>query len=82
MLTSIHTPGAFIISHTLPSGEIVSFEENKILAVDTNFFKKFNFPSTEGDNMTALLQANTMVMTESTDKKYFGEDNPIGRLLS
>ena len=81
MLTSIHTPGAFIISHTLPSGETISFEENKILAADTNFFKMFNFPLTEGNIRTALRQANTMVMTESTAKKYFGEKNPIGRLV-
>ena len=81
MLTSIHTPGDFIISYTMPLGETVSFEENKILAADTNFLKMFNFPLMEGDSRTALLQANTMIMTASTAKKYFGEENPIGRLV-
>jgi putative ABC transport system permease protein len=81
LITSIHTPGNFIISNTLPSNEVISFEENKILAVDTNFFRMFNFPFLKGDPMSALRQTNTMVMTISTAKKYFGEENPIGKLV-
>ena len=71
MITSIHTPGNFIISYTNPLKEIVSFEEDKILAGDTNFFRMFNFPFVKGNPETALRQAQTLVMTESTAKKYF-----------
>lgn len=81
MLTSIHTPGNYIISYTNMAGQVVAFEEEKILAADTNFFKMFNFPVLQGNATDPLKQANTAVMTESTAKKYFANENPIGKLV-
>jgi putative ABC transport system permease protein len=81
LITSIHTPGNFIISYTNPAKEVISFEETKILAADSNFFAMFNFPMIKGNPKTSLLEANTMVMTESTAKKYFGDQDPIGKLV-
>ena len=81
LLTSIHTPGNFIVSYASPSNEIISFEEDKILAADSNFFKMFNFPFIKGNTETALVQANTLVMTESTAKKYFRNEDPVGKLV-
>ncbi len=81
LVTSLHTPGNFIISYTKPTKEVVAFEEDKIFAADTNFFKVFNFPLIQGDASSAFTQANTMVMTESTAKRYFGNENPIGKLV-
>lgn len=81
LVTSLHTPGNFIISYTKPNQEVVAFEEDKILAADTNFFAVFNFPLLQGDARSAFAQANTLVMTESTAKRYFGNDNPIGKLV-
>jgi putative ABC transport system permease protein len=81
LITSIHTPGNFIISYTNPAKEVVTFEQDKILAADTNFFRMFNFPMTKGQPQTALRQAQTLVMTESTAKKYFGSENPVGKLV-
>lgn len=81
LLSSIHTPGNFIVSYANPSNEIITFEEDKILAADSNFFRMFNFPIIQGNTETALFQANTMVMTESTAKKYFHNGDPIGKLV-
>jgi putative ABC transport system permease protein len=81
LITSIHTPGNFFISYTTPTGEVISFEEEKILAADTNFFRMFHFPLVDGNAVSALKQANTLVMTESTARKYFGNDNPLGKLV-
>ncbi len=81
LLTSIHTPGNFIISYTNKKNEVVTFEEDKILAGDSNFFSMFNFPFLKGDPNTALLQANTLVMSESTAKKYFGDEDPVGKMV-
>lgn len=81
LLTSIHTPGNYIVSYATSSNEIRSFEEGKILAADSNFFRMFNFPFVKGNTETALVQANTMVMTESTAKKYFHSEDPIGKLV-
>lgn len=81
LITSLHTPGNFIISYTSESGEVKSFEEERILAADTNFFKMFNFPFVKRDTENTLTQAQTLVMTESTAKKYFDDKDPIGKLV-
>jgi putative ABC transport system permease protein len=81
LMTSIHTPGNFIISYTNQKNEVVTFEEDKILAGDSNFFSMFNFPFVKGDSKQALLQANTLVMSESTANKYFGDEDPIGKMV-
>src|SRR5690606_30355859 len=52
-----------------------------VLAVDSNFFAMFNFPLIHGDAQSVFDQANTLVMTESTAKKYFANENPIGKLV-
>jgi putative ABC transport system permease protein len=81
LMTSIHTPGDFIISYSPPDQSVVAFEEDRVLAADTNFFRMFNFPLLKGDVSTVLEKANTMVMTQSTAKKYFGDADPIGKLV-
>ncbi len=81
LMTSIHTRGNFIISYVQPDGQVVAFEEKKVLVADTNFFRMFNFPMTQGDPMSALRQSNTMVMTASTARKYFGDANPVGKMV-
>jgi putative ABC transport system permease protein len=81
MLTSIHTPGNYIISYTNSTGQVISLEEDKILAADTNFFKMFHFPVVKGNAVAPLRQSNTMVMTSSTARKYFGAEDPIGKLV-
>lgn len=81
LVTSLHTPGSFIVSYEAPSGEIISFEENKAFAADTNFFKVFNFPLIKGDPDHAFRLANTLVMTRSTARKYFGDAEAVGKII-
>jgi putative ABC transport system permease protein len=81
LITSIHTPGDFILSYSTATNEVISFEENDVLAADTNFFMMFNFPLLKGDTKTVLERANTLVMTESTARKYFGDADPVGKLV-
>jgi putative ABC transport system permease protein len=81
LTTSLHTPGSFIISYESPSGEIISFEENDVFAADTNFFHVLNFPLVKGDPDHAFRQANTLVMTKSTAQKYFGDEDPLGKIV-
>lgn len=80
-VSSFHTPGDFIVSYVNPTGKIIAFEENKILAADSNFFKVFNFPLIAGNEATAFEQANTLVMAKSTAAKYFGDENPLGKMV-
>ncbi len=81
LVTSLHTPGSFIVSYEAPSGEIISFEENEVFAADTNFFKVLNFPLIKGDPDRAFRLANTLVMTRSTARKYFGDAEPVGKMV-
>lgn len=81
LITSIHTPGNFIVSVTTPENEIRSFEEQEVLAADSNFFKMFSFKLLKGNANTALSHLNTVVLTESTARKYFGTTPAIGQLM-
>ncbi len=81
LMTSIHTPGNFIVSYTTPTNEVISFEEKRVLAADSNFFNMFHFPILSGNHKTVFRQANTLAMTRSTAQKYFGDQDPIGKLL-
>ncbi len=58
-----------------------SFFETKYLYADTNFFKVFSFLLIKGDPETALKEPHSMVVSESTAKKYFGNKDPIGEIL-
>jgi putative ABC transport system permease protein len=82
LITSIHTPGNYTIAYTHPDRSISAFEEEKLLAADSNFFGMFDFPFIKGSAEESLLQANTMVMTESIANKYFGNEDPIGKLVT
>jgi putative ABC transport system permease protein len=57
------------------------FSEEKVFFVDSNFFQFFSFKLLVGDPVTALKEPNTLVVTESMAKKYFGGDDPMGKLL-
>jgi putative ABC transport system permease protein len=57
------------------------FNEGNIYAVDSSFFDVFTLLFIEGNPKTALTRPNTMVITESAAKKYFGNENPVGKTL-
>lgn len=81
LITSIHTPGNFLVSYTNSKNEVIAFEQENVLAADSNFFAMFNFPLVEGSQQQALSIANTLVMTESIAKKYFGTEKALGKLM-
>ena len=59
-----------------------SFNEKKVYDADTNFFDVFSFPLLKGNASTALKNPNSVVLTESTAKKYFGSaDKAMGKVI-
>jgi putative ABC transport system permease protein len=48
------------------------FEEKRVFAVDSNFFRVFSAKIIKGVAATALLKPNSVVINETTAKKYFG----------
>ncbi|MFC2165851.1 ABC transporter permease [Acidobacteriota bacterium] len=57
------------------------FYEEGIMFADPSIFNVFTFPMIKGDPTSALVTAYTGVLTEETAKKYFGNDDPIGKVL-
>src|SRR5688572_15168929 len=58
------------------------FNEKNILFADQSIFNVFTFPMTDGDSSTALKDPYSVVITESTSRKYFNNDNAIGRSIT
>ncbi|MBL0742054.1 ABC transporter permease [Chryseolinea lacunae] len=72
----------FGLWRTMPmSFDDKSFTERYMLVADSNFFEFFSFPLVKGDPKTVLKGMNKLVVTESAAKRYFGDENPIGKIL-
>lgn len=56
--------------------------EKSFLYADSSFFKIFSFKLIKGDPKTVLDAPEKVVVTESMAKKYFGNEDPIGKMLS
>ncbi|WP_143960308.1 ABC transporter permease [Litoribacter populi] len=74
----------------LNSPEYVSFQdgtdnkifmETRMFSVDTNFLSFFQFQMLEGDVNSSLIHPYSVVLTESTAKKYFGNQSALGKEL-
>ena len=52
-----------------------AFTEKRFYWVDSTFFDVFTVPFVQGDPKTALTRPNSIVVTESVAKKYFGNEN-------
>ena len=59
-----------------------SFREKKIYDVDPDFFQLFSFPLIAGDPSSVLKDPKSVVLTESTAKKYFGSvESAMGKVI-
>ncbi|NVM57691.1 MAG: ABC transporter permease, partial [Desulfobacterales bacterium] len=54
------------------------FSEDLHTAADSSIFDVFDIPFIIGNPKTALTEPNSLVLTESTARRYFGDENPIG----
>jgi putative ABC transport system permease protein len=55
--------------------------EHHATFADSTLFKVFTLPLLDGDPATALAQPNTMVISETTARKYFGNTDVVGHTL-
>ncbi|MGD8539581.1 MAG: ABC transporter permease, partial [Candidatus Aminicenantes bacterium] len=58
------------------------FEERSIFFVDPEFFKIFSFPLISGDPESAVKDPFSMLITQKIAKKYFGNENPVGKIIN
>lgn len=55
--------------------------ENNFMYADSSFFNLFSFDLLEGNKNTALTEPYSVVLTQSSAKKYFGNADPVGKTL-
>lgn len=58
------------------------FNEDGVYFADSTFFDVLDFPFISGDPSKALAKPRSMVLTESYAKKYFGDEDPLGKRMS
>lgn len=49
--------------------------------VDSTFLQMFDFPLVKGDRTTALQQPNSILLTQESATKIFGNEDPIGKTV-
>ena len=55
--------------------------EDDFYYTDSTIFDVFDFKLSQGNPSSALDAPNSVILTSKMAKKYFGEDNPIGKIL-
>lgn len=57
------------------------FAEKKLYWVDGTLFEIFDIKFLQGNPQVALKDPNKVVLSQSTARRYFGDENPIGKVL-
>lgn len=70
-----------------PTGGVVTYEdkvfrEDKIQFATPSWLTMFNWPLLRGDINTVLDGPKKIVLTESAAKKYFGDQDPVGKYIN
>ena len=58
-----------------------AFNESRLFFADSTFLDVFDFELIEGDRERALDEPNSILITESMARKYFVDEDPIGKVL-
>ncbi len=80
-------PEIAVVSRYRPDNMVVRYKENaytetEFLTVDPDFFLIFSFPFLQGDPEEALADPNFIVIRDTMAQKYFGSEDPIGKVLN
>ncbi len=70
-----------VITYEEGMGEPVKIKHRRFLYASPTFLEMFSAEMIAGDAETALKDPFTIVISESTAKKYFGDDNPMRKRL-
>jgi putative ABC transport system permease protein len=58
------------------------FYEKRLSFVDSSISEVFSIPAIRGDGRKALQRPNTVMITEEVARKYFGDEDALGKTLS
>ncbi|HEY9047479.1 MAG TPA: ABC transporter permease [Ohtaekwangia sp.] len=70
-----------IVNYKDAHDDVKQFEENFVMAADSNFFTFFSIKLVKGDPQKVLINKTDIVVTEKTAQRYFGKDEPVGKTL-
>src|SRR5258706_1047800 len=68
-------------SNALLSHGDIFFKEDGVYYTSQDFFKVFGYRMISGEDSTALKGLNKIVLSQSMAKKYFGDENPVGKTM-
>lgn len=71
----------YVVDNILITYQEKKFLEEEVSVADPAFFEIFSFPLLKGDAKTALSDPRSVVLTESQGRKYFGDQDPLGKTL-
>lgn len=95
--SNVPQPASPEIQNTLPEVEFVTrfldgdftlkygdklFTENDVRFIDPSFFRMFSFSFVKGDPEAAFIDPYSIILTEEMAEKYFGKEDPIGKILT
>jgi putative ABC transport system permease protein len=63
-------------------GNVREFYEEDIVRTDSTYFQVFTHKFISGDPKSCLTDLNTVVLTESTAKRYFGDEDALNKSLT
>jgi putative ABC transport system permease protein len=59
----------------------LTFYENRFFLSDPSFFSMFTYDFIQGSPETALNDPNSVVVTKESARRYFGDEDPMGKIL-
>jgi putative ABC transport system permease protein len=71
----------FYIYRNLTKVENIVYDENRVAAADSGFFEIFSYPLIRGNKNDALTKYNSVLLSETTANKYFGNKDPLGKTI-
>ena len=74
-------PGLGLTEKYLVSYRDKKFYEKRFYTADSSIFNVFSFSFVRGDPKAVVSEPHSIVITESTAKKYFGNEDPIGKAI-
>ncbi|MEO9872116.1 ABC transporter permease [Ekhidna sp.] len=78
---TVQSTNRVLFERGLVTFEDKSFYEEDIVFADANFFTFFSYPLKKGNPATVLSGANDVVISQKIAEKYFGDEDPIGKIL-
>src|SRR5450631_2930857 len=74
------------VARMVYDGQLLRYADKKITAdgtvADASFLSMFSFPLEQGNAQTALKDPHDIVITRQLGRKLFGNDDPMGKLIT